>query len=44
VFSILAQLTLVQIGIESLAKTFEHVPEKYSDLIMGFIIAATEST
>jgi nickel/cobalt exporter len=40
VTSILAQLVLVQVGIKGLAKTFEHVPEKYNDSIVGFIIAA----
>lgn len=38
--SILSQLVLVQVGVRGLAKTFEHVPEKYSDSIVGFIIAA----
>lgn len=40
VTSILAQLVLVQVGIKGLAKTFEYVPEKYNDSIVGFIIAA----
>jgi putative Mn2+ efflux pump MntP len=40
VTSILAQLVLVQVGAKGLAKTFEHVPEKYNDSIVGFIIAA----
>jgi hypothetical protein len=40
VTSILTQLVLVQIGVKGLAKTFEHVPEKYNDSIVGFIIAA----
>jgi hypothetical protein len=31
---------LVQVGAKGLAKTFEHVPEKYNDSIVGFIIAA----
>ncbi|MGD0996477.1 MAG: hypothetical protein ABR909_13270 [Candidatus Bathyarchaeia archaeon] len=31
---------LVQVGISGLAKTFEHVPEKYNDAIVGFVIAA----
>jgi hypothetical protein len=37
--SILCQLMLVQVGIRGLAKTFEHVPEKYNDAIVGFVIA-----
>jgi len=40
VTSILSQLVLVQAGAKGLAKTFEHVPEKYNDSIVGFIIAA----
>ncbi|MGD0330883.1 MAG: hypothetical protein ABSB40_10700 [Nitrososphaeria archaeon] len=40
VTSILAQVVLVQVGIKGLAKTFEHIPEKYNDSIVGFIIAA----
>ncbi len=40
VTSILTQLILVQVGSKGLAKTFEHVPEKYNDAIVGFIIAA----
>jgi len=40
VTSILSQLVLVQVGIRGLAKTFEHVPEKYNDSIVGFVIAA----
>jgi putative Mn2+ efflux pump MntP len=40
VTSILTQLVLVQVGIKGLAKTFEHVPEKYNDSIVGLIIAA----
>jgi hypothetical protein len=40
VASILCQLVLVQVGIRGLAKTFEHVPEKYNDAIVGFVIAA----
>ena len=39
VTSILTQLVLVQIGVKGLAKTFEHVPEKYNDSIVGLIIA-----
>lgn len=38
--SILSQLVLVQVGIRGLAKTLEHVPEKYNDSIVGFTIAA----
>lgn len=38
--SIVAQLVLVQVGSKGLAKTFEHVPEKYNDSIVGFAIAA----
>jgi hypothetical protein len=33
-------MVLVQVGISGLAKTFEHVPEKYNDAIVGFVIAA----
>ena len=40
VTSILAQLVLVQVGVKGLAKTFEHIPEKYNDSIVGFVIAA----
>ncbi len=40
VTSILTQLVLVQVGAKGLAKTFEHVPEKYNDSIVGFIIVA----
>ena len=40
VTSILTQLVLVQVGIKGLAKTFERIPEKYNDSIVGFIIAA----
>jgi nickel/cobalt exporter len=40
VTSILAQVVLVQVGAKGLAKTFEHVPEKYNDSIVGFVIAA----
>jgi hypothetical protein len=39
VTSILSQLVLVQAGSKGFAKTFEHVPEKYNDAIVGFIIA-----
>jgi nickel/cobalt transporter (NicO) family protein len=39
VTSIITQLILVQVGIKGLAKTFEHIPEKYNDSIVGFIIA-----
>ena len=38
--SILCQLVLVQVGVRGLARTFEHVPEKYNDAIVGFVIAA----
>jgi len=37
--SIVCQLVLVQVGARGLAKTFEHVPEKYNDAIVGFVIA-----
>jgi nickel/cobalt exporter len=40
VTSIVAQLFLVFVGSKGFAKTFEHVPEKYNDAIVGFIIAA----
>src|SRR5208283_4084388 len=40
VTSILSQMILVQVGAKGLAKTFEHVPEKYNDSIVGFVIAA----
>jgi nickel/cobalt exporter len=40
VASILCQLILVQVGIRGFAKTFEHIPEKYNDAIVGFVIAA----
>ena len=40
VTSILSQLVLVQVGVKGLAKTFEHIPEKYNDSIVGFVIAA----
>ncbi|MHB8567593.1 MAG: hypothetical protein ACYC7D_13565 [Nitrososphaerales archaeon] len=40
VASILCLLILVQIGTMGLAKTFEHIPEKYNDSIVGFVIAA----
>jgi len=38
--SILCEVILVQVGIRGLAKTFEHIPEKYNDAIVGFVIAA----
>jgi nickel/cobalt exporter len=38
--SILCQLVLVQVGVRGLAKTLEHVPDKYNDAIVGFVIAA----
>ncbi len=40
VTSILSQLVLVHVGAKGLAKTFEHVPEKYNDYIVGFVIVA----
>jgi hypothetical protein len=40
VTSILSQLVLVQVGAKGLAKTIEHIPEKYNDSIVGFVIAA----
>ena len=40
VTSVLTQLILMQVGVKGLAKTFEHIPEKYNDSIVGFIIAA----
>lgn len=40
VASVLSQLVLVQVGAKGLAKTFEKIPEKYNDSIVGFIIAA----
>ena len=39
VASILCQVLLVQVGIRGLAKIFEHVPEKYNDAIVGFVIS-----
>ncbi len=39
VTSIITQLILVQVGVKGLAKTLEHIPEKYNDSIVGFIIA-----
>ena len=38
--SILTLLLLVQLGTVGLAKTFEKIPEKYNDSIVGFVIAA----
>jgi len=38
--SILTQLVLVQVGTKGLSKTFERIPEKYNDSIVGFVIAA----
>jgi len=38
--SVLCQLVLVQVGVRGLAKTLAHVPEKYNDAIVGFVISA----
>jgi hypothetical protein len=38
--SVLCQLVLVQVGARGLAKTLAHVPEKYNDAIVGFVISA----
>jgi cadmium resistance protein CadD (predicted permease) len=38
--SILTLLLLVQLGTAGLAKTFEKIPEKYNDSMVGFVIAA----
>lgn len=38
--SILCLVVLVQAGTMGLAKTFERIPEKYNDSIIGFVIAA----
>lgn len=38
--SILTLLLLVQLGTVGLAKTFERIPEKYNDSMVGFVIAA----
>lgn len=38
--SILTLLVLVQLGVGGLDKTFERVPEKYNDSLVGFVIAA----
>jgi len=40
VASIVTQVVLVQVAKKGLAKTFEHVPEKYNDALVGIIIAA----
>lgn len=40
VASISTLLLLVQLGTVGLAKTFEKIPEKYNDSIVGFVIAA----
>jgi cadmium resistance protein CadD (predicted permease) len=40
VASILSLVTLVQLGTKGLAKTFEHIPEKYNDSLVGFVILA----
>lgn len=38
--SILTLLLLVKLGTVGLAKTFEKIPEKYTDSLVGFVIAA----
>ena len=38
--SILTLLLLVQLGTVGLAKTFEKIPEKYNDSMVGFVIVA----
>lgn len=38
--SILTLLLLVKLGTVGLAKTFEKIPEKYNDSLVGFVIAA----
>jgi nickel/cobalt exporter len=38
--SILTLLLLVQLGTVGLAKTFEKIPEKYNDSMVGFVITA----
>jgi len=40
VASLLTFVILVQLGTAGLTKTFEHIPEKYNDSIVGFVIAA----
>jgi nickel/cobalt exporter len=40
VASILTLLVLVQLGVRGLDKTFQHIPEKYNDSLVGFVIAA----
>ena len=40
VVSVLSEVVLVQVGTCGLAKSFEKVPEKYNDAIVGFVIAA----
>jgi nickel/cobalt transporter (NicO) family protein len=40
VASIITLLLLVQLGTVGLAKTFEKIPEKYNDSMVGFVIAA----
>lgn len=37
--SILTLLLLVQLGTVGLAKTFEKIPEKYNDSLVGFVVA-----
>jgi nickel/cobalt exporter len=38
--SILTLIVLVQLGIRGLDKTFQRIPEKYNDSLVGFVIAA----
>ena len=38
--SILTQVILVEVGTQGLAKTFERIPEKYNDALVGFVISA----
>jgi putative Mn2+ efflux pump MntP len=40
VTSIITQVVLVQLATKGLTKTFEKIPEKYNDAIVGFVIAA----
>ncbi|MDE1866879.1 MAG: hypothetical protein KGI08_04105 [Thaumarchaeota archaeon] len=37
--SFLTLLLLVKLGTVGLAKTFEKIPEKYNDSLVGFVIA-----
>jgi hypothetical protein len=39
IVSVLTEVAFVQVGIYGLAKTFEKIPEKYNDAIVGFVIA-----